>query len=240
MILKEALMNMLIRKLIAEFLGTFTIVLGGCGAIAVDAMNDGNVSHLGVATAFGLSVTIMIFALGHVSGAHFNPAVTIAFALKRHFPKKQILPYLLAQASGAIAASALHVATLKMPDGSMPPLGVTQPYDDIWMTAFIWEFVLTLILMVVIMAMATDYRAVGTFAAPAIGATVWLEALFAGPICNASMNPFRSLAPALLEGHWVHFSAFILGPVLGAIAGAFIYDIMRCDTGPKEEIKGCC
>lgn len=233
-------MKKLLPKLIAEFLGTFTIVLGGCGAIAVNAMNEGAVSHLGIATAFGLSVTIMIFALGHVSGAHFNPAVTIAFALKRHFPVSQIAPYLLAQALGAISASLFHASTLKMSDGSLPPLGVTQPYDGLWMTAFIWEIALTLLLMVVIMAMATDYRAVGSFAAPAIGATVWLEALFAGPICNASMNPFRSLGPALVEGNYLHLSAYFLGPIIGAILGAFLYDYMRCDPKEREEVKGCC
>lgn len=230
----------LLRKCVAEYIGTFMIVLGGCGAIATNDLTNGAVSHLGIAIAFGLSVLTMIYALGHISGAHFNPAVTLAFALKRHFPKKQILPYWIFQFLGALSASAILWFTLRKPDGSPVAMGVTLPYNNLFLTAFVWEIILTTILMIVIMAIATDYRAVGASAGLTIGGTVGLEALFAGPICNASMNPFRSIAPAIIEGNFTHLIAFIAGPIIGAILGAFIYDFMRCETKKCDDVKGCC
>lgn len=235
----------LFRKCCAEFIGTFAIVLGGCGAVAINQLSGGAIGHLGIATAFGLIVMTMIYATGHISGAHFNPAVTVAFSLTRHFPKKEIFPYMLAQCLGAILASVIHRLTLtpilqqKFPDQVLN-LGVTLPMDNTFFTAVIWEFLLTFFLMLVIMAVATDFRAVGQAAGLAIGGTVWFDALFAGPVNGASMNPARSLGPALVSGNWDHFAAYVIGPLLGALAGAFIYEFIRCDSKNDEAVKGCC
>ena len=235
----------LLRKCAAEFAGAFAIVFGGCGAVAIDQVSGGAVSHVGVATSFGLIVMTMIYATGHISGAHFNPAVTLAFAASRHFPRAEIAPYIAAQCLGAIAASGIHYFSLaplleQRFVGAALNLGVTLPLDDRWLTAFIWEFLLTFFLMVVIMAVATDYRAVGQMAGLAIGGTVWFEAMFAGPLCGASMNPARSLGPALVSGEWSHFTAYVLGPVLGAIGGAFFYEFIRCEPQENTQVKGCC
>ena len=235
----------LLRKCTAEFAGAFAIVFGGCGAVTIDQISGGAVSHVGIATSFGLIVMTMIYATGHISGAHFNPAVTLAFAASRHFPRREIIPYISAQCLGAIAASSVHYFSLsaileqRFP-GAALNLGVTLPLDDRWLTAFTWEFLLTFFLMVVIMAVATDFRAVGQMAGLAIGGTVWFEAMFAGPLCGASMNPARSLGPALLAGEWSHFTAYVLGPVFGAVCGAFFYEFIRCHPREDTEVKGCC
>ena len=236
----------LFKKCVAEFLGAFAIVFGGCGAIAVNQITSGTVGHLGVAITFGLVVMTMIYAAGHISGAHFNPAVTLAFSAKRHFPKNEIAPYILSQCLGAIAASFILANTLRgilatASPGAVLDLGVTQPIDGLFVTAVIWEFLLTFFLMFVIMSVATDYRAVGKAAGLAIGGTVCFEALFAGPICGASMNPARSLGPVLISGNWDHFAAYIIGPILGAIVAAFLYNFVRCEPPRSEdEVKGCC
>lgn len=230
----------LFRKCCAEFLGTFAIVLGGCGAVTINALSDGAIAHYGIATAFGLIVMTMIYALGHVSGAHFNPAVSIAFFITRHFPKGELLPYILFQCAGAITASAIHWATLshiwqeRFPQLPLV-LGVTQPMDGQWWTAVIWEFLLTFFLMLVIMAVATDHRAVGQAAGLAIGGTVWFEAMFAGPLTGASMNPARSLGPALLSGNWNDFGAYVVGPVLGAMAGGLVYQFVAHTETESEK-----
>ena len=199
-------MNLLmLRKCLAEFIGTFIIVFGGCGAVLANEISGGAITHVGVAITFGLIVMVMIYTLGHISGAHFNPAVTLNFAFFRHFPVSEIFPYIVSQMLGAMVASYLHVKTLGQywaihhPDSAIP-LGLSLPVDGMWMTAFVWEFILTAILMMVVMAVATDFRAVGGIAGVAIGATVMFEAMFAGPICGASMNPARSLGPALVAG----------------------------------------
>ncbi|MDE2699217.1 MAG: MIP family channel protein [Gemmatimonadetes bacterium] len=235
----------LLKKCSAEFIGAFAIVFGGCGAVAINQLSEGAITHVGIATSFGLIVMTMVYATGHISGAHFNPAVTTAFAFTRHFPKREILPYIAAQCLGAIAASGIHLWSLtpilkaKHPQQTLN-LGVTQPMDNLFATAFIWEFLLTFFLMLVIMAVATDYRATGQAAGLAIGGTIWFEAMFAGPLCGASMNPARSLGPALVSGDWTHFPAYVLGPILGATAGAFFYEFIRCHSDPGTDAKGCC
>ena len=233
----------LFKKCLAEFLGAFLIVFGGCGAILADQVSGGAVGHFGVATSFGLIVMVMIYATGHISGAHFNPAVTLSFAATRHFPVREIIPYVSAQCLGAISASFLHVLLLAgMVEEGALNLGVTQPRNGVFMTGMILEFMLTFFLMFVIMAVATDFRAVGHMAGLAIGGTVWLEAVFAGPLCGASMNPARSLGPVLASGNWEHFGAYVLGPVLGALMGALVYRFLRCDSSDNqnEQVKGCC
>jgi aquaporin NIP len=236
----------LVRKCIAEFIGTFAIVFCGCGAIAINQIANDKITHVGIGLTFGLIVMGMIYAMGHISGAHFNPAVTIAFSLVKSFPKKELLPYIFAQLAGACFASFLLKVSLsgllfKLNPGATLDLGVTQPIEGIYWLALIFEIILTFLLMTVIMGVATDYRAVGNAAGLAIGGTVALEAIFAGPICRASMNPARSFGPALFSMDFKHLSAFIIGPILGACMAAIIYEIMRCykkeDTG---EVKGCC
>lgn len=196
----------------------------GCGAIMVNAQT-GALGHVGIALTFGLVITVMIAATGHISGAHFNPAVTFAFALTRHFPWREVGIYWAGQLLGAI----LGALTLRLLLGNQANLGATLPAGPIGQ-AFGLELLLTAALMFVIIAVATDTRAVGEIAALAIGATVALDALWGGPISGASMNPARSLGPALVTGHWLHHWVYWLAPLLGASIGALIYQLLREPT----------
>lgn len=209
---------------VAEGIGTFGLVFAGCGAIMIDTLSRGAITHVGVGLVFGLIITVMIYAFGHLSGAHFNPAVTLAFVLARHFPLRRLLGYWCAQLVGAMCAA----ACLRLLFGDVAHLGATLPMGSggAWQS-FELEVVLTFFLMIVIMAMATDTRAVGQAAALAIGATVGLEALFAGPISGASMNPARSLGPALLSGTWTAQWVYLLAPMVGAVVGAYVYRWLR-------------
>ncbi len=212
------------RKCLAKGVGTFALVFAGTGAVIIDATTGGAVTHVGIALTFGLVIFTMISAVGHISGAHFNPAVTLAFASARHFPWVQVGPYIAAQCAGAICASLL----LRGLFGTVAQLGATSPRGSDGQSLVI-EFVLTFLLMFVIVAVATDTRAVSQAAAFAIGGTVGLEAMFAGPISGASMNPARSLAPALVSGTWGSFWVYLVGPVFGAIAGAWVYRGIRLE-----------
>lgn len=214
----------LARQALAEVVGTFGLVFAGTGAIVINAETGGAVSHIGVGLTFGLIVMTMIYATGHISGAHINPAVTLAFAASRDLPTRSVPVYLLAQLTGAVAASAV----LRGLFGNTAGLGATLPQGST-MQSLVLEFFLTFFLMFVIMAVATDVRAVGQAAAIAIGGTVGLEALFAGPISGASMNPARSLAPALISGTWEAQWIYVLGPVAGALAGAMLYVVLRTE-----------
>ncbi len=213
------------RTYLAEFAGTFFLVFSGCGSMVIDQIAPGQITHVGIALTFGLVVMAMIYATGHLSGAHLNPAVTLGFALCRHFSWKKILPYWLAQTLGAIAAAMV----LKGLFGNVGHLGATLPRFNPWQ-AFVLEFFLTFFLMFVIMAVATDSRAVGEAAAIAIGGTVGLEALFAGPISGASMNPARSIGPALISGTFENLWIYLLAPFIGAVLGAFSYQAIRRDN----------
>ena len=215
------------HRFAAEAVGTFALVFAGTGAIVIDAETGGVVGHLGVAITFGLMIMVMIYAVGHISGAHFNPAVTLAFAVGRHLPWPRVAQYWAAQLLGAVAASLL----LRAMFGDLARLGATLPTGST-ARSFILEAVLTFFLMFVITAVATDTRAVGQAAAIAIGGTVGLEALFAGPISGASMNPARSLAPALVSGTWAHQWIYVAGPVIGALAGVIVYNAIR---GPSSK-----
>ncbi len=210
------------RRAAAEFIGTFGLVFAGCGAVISNTVTGGTVTHVGVALTFGLIVATMIYATGHISGAHFNPAVTLAFAATRNFPLTLVPAYLAAQFGGAVAAS----AALRLLFGEVAGLGSTLPRGGVGQS-LVLEAILTFFLMFVIIAVATDTRAVGQAAALAIGGTVALEALFAGPISGASMNPARSLGPALLSGTWTAQWLYVVGPVVGALLGAFAYQAIR-------------
>jgi len=211
------------RRAAAEAIGVFALVFAGCGAIVAEAQHPGSLGAVGIALVFGLIVMAMVYATGHLSGAHLNPAVTIAFALTRHLPRRDALAYASAQVAGALAAAALLAAIWPSEPAA---LGTTMPTVGAG-SAFVYEAVLTAFLMFVIMAVATDTRAVGAAAAIAIGGTVGLDALFGGPITGASMNPARSIGPALVSGHLHDLWIYLAAPVAGAALGALAYQLVR-------------
>jgi MIP family channel proteins len=200
------------RELLAEFIGTFVLIFAGTGAVMVDRISNGAVTHLGISIVFGAVVTALIYSLGHISGAHFNPAVTLAFWSGGFFRRSLVLPYIVAQVMGAIAASSL----LRISLGMVGNLGATIPRNGDWLQALILETVLTFILMLVIFGSGLDRRAPIGFAGIAIGLTVALEAACMGPITGASMNPARSIAPALVGGNWQHHWIYWIAPIAGA------------------------
>jgi len=217
----------------AEFIGAFLLVFAGPGAVVIDEVSGGGVTSLGIGLSFGLAVMAAIYAVGHLSGAHINPAVTLAFAMTRHFPWAAVPGYVLAQLVGACAASAAHLVLF----GDAVRFGATVPSGSPWQ-AFGLELVLTLLLMFVVAAVATDVRAVGQAAAIAIGGYVALAATFAGPIAGASMNPARSFGPALVGGVWTHHWVYWAGPMIGAVLGALLYGYVRLAHPPEvREIK---
>lgn len=226
------MVNRLFHRLIAEFVGTFGLVFAGTGAVIINAVSGGVVTHVGVGLTFGLIVMTMIYAFGHVSGAHLNPAVTLAFAAGRHFPWLLVPQYWAAQLAGGITASLVRKALF----GDVAHLGATLPFGSAGQSLGL-EIVLTLILMVVVTSVATDTRAVGQAAAIAIGGTIGLEALFAGPISGASMNPARSLAPALVSWTWQDQWLYVAGPAVGAAAGVFIYNWVRGGETPNASSR---
>lgn len=210
------LKNTLLQKCLAEAAGTFILVFTGCGSIMVGDRFPGSMTSLAVCGIFGLVVTAVIYTLGHISGAHINPAVTLAFAAARHFPAKQIAPYCVSQFSGAFLAIA--ALSLILPPGES--FGATVPAPAITLAqAFAWEVFITFILMFVVMGVATDTRAVG------------LLALLSGPVTGCSMNPARSFAPALFQGTLEVYWIYLFAPVLGAVLGAFAYEKIRCIKG---------
>lgn len=215
------------KKLLAEALGTFTLVFAGTGAIVINQVSGGAITHAGIALVFGLVVMAMIHTFGDVSGAHLNPAVTLAFAAARRFSWKQVPGYVAAQLIGALSASGL----LRMLFPEAGTLGGTLPARSL-MQSFTLEVVLTAILMLTILSVSTGAKEKGITAGIAIGGVIALEAMFAGPICGASMNPARSLAPALVSGHLEHLWIYIAAPTIGALIA-----IPLC-MGTRE--SGCC
>jgi aquaporin NIP len=212
------------KKYVAEIIGTFALVFCGTGAIIINQETAGVVTHPGIAFTFGLVVMVMIYALGPISGAHFNPAVTIAFTVAKKFPVKEVIPFIISQSVGAFLASViLHFL---FPTNEF--LGATMPAGSA-QQSFVLELLLTFFLMLVIVHVATGSKEQGMFAGLAIGSTVLLEAMFAGPICGASMNPIRSLAPALVSGHTENLWVYLLAPTLGAIIAIGIWKILKND-----------
>jgi aquaporin Z len=200
------------KKYLAEFLGTFALVFAGTGAIVIDHASGGVIGHAGIALTFGLVVLAMIHTFGDVSGAHLNPAVTLGFAAARRFPWREVPRYAGAQAGGALAASGLLHALF--PDDRT--LGATLPAGAA-MQSFVLELVLTAILMLTILNVSTGAKEKGITAGIAIGAVIGLEAMFAGPVSGASMNPARSFAPAIVSGHPEYLWIYLTAPVVGAL-----------------------
>tara|TARA_B100000497_G_scaffold10299_1_gene11469 strand:+ start:1826 stop:2470 length:645 start_codon:yes stop_codon:yes gene_type:complete len=209
------------NKYIAEAIGTFALVFCGTGAIIIDGVSGGALGTVGIAITFGLIVMAMIAAVGEVSGAHFNPAVTIGFWLTKRFETKQVIPYVLAQTIGAFIASG--ILRFLFPDSLT--LGETLPAGP-WMQTFVLEIILTFFLMFVILNVAIGSKEQGIIASIAIGATVLLEALFAGPITGASMNPIRSIAPAIVNMNLEHLWMYIVAPIIGSILAVFSWKLI--------------
>ena len=200
------------RELFSEAIGSFALVFAGCGAIVVNDLYGNSLGHLGVSAVFGLVVMAVIYAIGNTSGAHINPAVTIAFALGGRFPKAKIGPFVLAQIGGAtLGALALRVL---FPEHLS--LGITIPVGT-WQQAFLMESILSFLLMFVILNVSTGHMEKGIMAGVAIGGTVALEALIGGPVTGASMNPARSIAPALISGSFDSLWIYLAAPTLGAL-----------------------
>lgn len=221
------MMSQGMRRAAAELFGTFCLVFAGTGAVVVNDVSGGTVSHVGVALTFGLVVLAMIYALGDVSGCHLNPAVTLAFFVARRFEGRWVAPYVVSQLIGAVLAS----ATLRLMFPAHATLGATLPAGDA-SQSFVLEFILTLMLMFVILSVSTGSKEKGILAGVAVGSVIALEALFAGPVSGASMNPARSLAPALVSLRFDHLWVYLTAPVLGACVGVLT---CRCVQEP-----GCC
>lgn len=210
------------KKYLAEIIGTFALVFCGTGAIIIDQETGGVISHAGVAVTWGLIVAAMIYAVGDISGAHLNPAVTLGFWIAKEFPTKEILPYVFSQAIGAFLASFILHFLFPLND----TLGSTLP-TGLPMQSFILEIILMFLLMFVILQVAKGSKEQGMFAGIAIGGVVLLEAMFAGPISGASMNPIRSLAPAIVSGHIEHVWVYLTAPVLGVILAVIAWTVLK-------------
>ncbi|MEP6604243.1 MAG: aquaporin [Spartobacteria bacterium] len=223
------------KKYGAEFIGTFALIFAGTGAIVINEITAGAITHVGIALTFGLIVLVMIYTLGDISGAHLNPAVTLGFLFSRRMSGREVLPYVVSQCAGALAASA--ILRILFPQNLL--LGTTQPAGPA-MQSFILEVLLSAILMFVILGLSTGAREKGITAGIVVGAVIALEAMFAGPICGASMNPARSLGPAIVSGHLAFLWLYICAPVLGAGLGVLGCRCVResgCCTSPATAME---
>ena len=215
------------KRFAAELIGTFALVFAGTGAIVINNVSNGAITHTGVALTFGLIVLVMIYTFGDVSGAHLNPAVTLGFFAAGRLPGRDVVPYVVAQVIGALIASGL----LRGLFADHPTLGATLPAGSA-AQSFVLELVLTALLMLVILSVSTGAKEKGITAGIAVGSIIGLEAMFAGPICGASMNPARSLAPAIVSGTFQHLWIYLAAPTLGALGATLL---CRCVREP-----GCC
>ncbi|KAK6151050.1 hypothetical protein DH2020_015982 [Rehmannia glutinosa] len=220
------------QKLVAELIGTYFVIFAGCGSVAVNKIYDGTVTFPGICVTWGLIVMVMVYTVGHVSGAHFNPAVTIAFAIFRRFPWKQLPLYIIAQLLGSILASCtlalMFDVTKEAYFGTMPVGSNGQ--------SLAMEIIISFLLMFVISGVATDSRAIGELAGLAVGMTIMLNVFVAGPISGASMNPARSIGPAIVKHEYRGLWVYILGPTIGTIAGGFTYNLIRFSNKPISEL----
>ncbi|ONK66325.1 uncharacterized protein A4U43_C06F6570 [Asparagus officinalis] len=221
----------LMQKFLAEAIGTFFVIFAGCGAVAVNKLY-GSVSFPGICITWGLIVMVMVYSVGHISGAHFNPAVTIAFVVLRRFPLKHLPFYLVAQVLGSILASGVLFLLLNPKAehfyGTVP---VGTP-----MQSFVIEIIISFLLMFVISGVSTDNRAIGELAGIAVGSTILLNVLVAGPVSGASMNPARSIGPAIVMHNYKAIWAYIFGPLIGTLAGGFTYNLIRFTDKPVREL----
>jgi len=212
------------KRYIAEAIGTFGLVFCGTGAIVINEFTGGTVTHIGIAVTFGLIVMGMIYAFGDISGAHLNPAVTIAFAYAKKFPWREVPGYCISQIAGAFLASGILL--FLFPENEL--LGTTLPQIDV-MKVFVLEIILTFFLMLVIINVSTGSKEIGVIAGIAIGGIVLLEAMFAGPITGASMNPARSISPAIVSGHLEHLWLYIVAPIIGALLAVLSCKLVKDD-----------
>jgi len=215
------------KSLLAEFLGTFILVFAGTGAMMVNKMTNEAITHLGVALIFGLVVMVMVYTFGHISGAHINPAVTIGFAASGEFPASRVAPYIAAQCLGAIAASFVLLGLLGNHDSMGATLPIKIEEQRLTYQCLVLEGILTFILMFVILNVAVNSPDKKTVVGIIIGGTIAVESGFAGPISGASMNPARSLGPALASGNFTDFWIYLVGPVSGAIAAVPAWQFLR-------------
>lgn len=220
------------RRWVAELFGTFSLVFAGTGAIVINDVSGGAITHVGIAVTFGLIVLAMIYTLGDISGCHLNPAVTLGFFVAKRFEGRRVLPYVASQLAGALLASLM----LKVMFPDHPLLGATQPSGTA-LQSFILEGILTLILMVAILSVSSGSKEKGMMAGIAIGAVIALEAMFAGPISGASMNPARSLSPAFLSGNLDHLWIYLLSPCMGACLAVLVY---RFIENPEPNVADPC
>ncbi|KAI3451824.1 hypothetical protein Pfo_008489 [Paulownia fortunei] len=220
------------QKVVAELIGTYFVIFAGCGSVAVNKIYGGTITFPGICATWGLIVMVMVYTVGHVSGAHFNPAVTIAFAIFRRFPWKQLPLYIIAQLMGSILASCtlalMFNVTAEAYFGTLPVGSNGQ--------SFAIEIIISFLLMFVISGVATDSRAIGELAGLAVGMTIMLNVLVAGPISGASMNPARSIGPAIVKHEYRGLWVYILGPIIGTIAGGFVYNLIRFTNKPISEL----
>ncbi|BFG17194.1 hypothetical protein CerSpe_034680 [Prunus speciosa] len=221
----------LTQKVIAEVIGTYFVIFIGCGSVAVNKIY-GSVTFPGIAITWGLIVMVMVYAVGHISGAHFNPAVTVTFAIFRHFPIKEVPLYVVAQVLGSILASGTLCLLLDVPQTAY--FGTLPVGSDI--RSLIIEIIASFLLMFVISGVATDNRAIGELAGIAVGMTIVIDVFVAGPVSGASMNPARSLGPAIVmhtyKGLWIYF----VGPIVGTVLGGFAYNLIRFTDKPLREL----
>lgn len=219
------------QKIIAEVLGTYFVIFAGCASVTVN-LSTGVITFPGICIVWGLVVMVMIYSVGHISGAHFNPAVSIAFATCGRFPWKEVPPYIIAQVAGSTLASGtlwlLFGQKLEHFPGTMPSGSEVQ--------SLVVEFIISFYLMFVISGVATDNRAIGELAGIAVGATILLNVLIAGPISGASMNPARTLGPAIIQHRYKSIWVYIVGPICGTIAGAWAYNLIRFTKKPLREL----
>lgn len=217
------------RKPLAEFIGTFILVFAGTGAIVIDDVSGGKIGHPGIALVFGLVVMVLIYALGDISGAHFNPAVTLGFWVARRFPSRWVAPYIASQVAGALFASLL----LRILFANASGLGATNPSGPAWQSAIL-EVVMMAFLMLVILNVSEGSKEKGIMAGVAVGGAIAVDALFGGPISGASMNPARSLAPALVAGSMKHVWIYLVAPLAGSLLAVVTARLLKEPRPPDN------